>query len=287
MRLATRTRRLYRTAATGVLTCGLAVGYAGSPAQAAPGAQLLRLELTAPRVTVAYQDLTGNAVKHSLVLTPPPGSGARPRTVTWEGSKVPTRGRVLTQTLDAGIRPDTAYCGVIESVLSTAKTQNTDPVDQDVQEELGTDPGPVVVTTKSNQICTGPAGAAGNPADVSVGSIDGEAAPPPGTNRNYWINYANRGTTEAKDVTIQVQATGTMSMRRPPDSGTFNGFQCSASGSGYRCTGGTLPAGAKGQIPFLGRIASAGPGAIHVTISAPGESDPTNNAQTLTILSAR
>lgn len=258
------------------MACGLALGLASPPAQAAPVAELLRLELAAPSITVAFRDLTPYAVRHSLILTPQGTGGGKVLSVNWEGALVPGMGRVLTKTLDAKILPGIAYCGLIESVLSSQKGTTKE------------DDSPVVTTYKSNQICAKPSGTpGGNPADVSVGSIDGEAAPPPGTNRNYWINYANRGTTEAKDVTIQVQATGTMSMRRPPDSGTFNGFQCSASGSGYRCTGGTLPAGAKGQIPFLGRVASAGPGAIHVTISAPGEANPTDNAQTLTILSAR
>lgn len=257
------------------MACGLALGLASPPAQA-DGADLLRLELDAPNVTVAFRDLTAYTVRQSLILTPQNQRGGTVLTVNWEGTLVPGEGRVLTKTVNARILPGIGYCGVIE----TAADSNQGTTDKD--------DSPIVVKYKSNQICAQPSGKpGGNPADVSVGSIDGEAAPPPNTNRNYWINYANRGTTEAKGVTIQVQATGRMSMRRPPDSGTFNGFQCAASGSGFTCTGGTLPAGAKGQIPFLGRVTGAGPGAIHVTISAPGEANPTNNAQTLTILSAQ
>ncbi|MFJ3879978.1 hypothetical protein ACIPW5_21300 [Streptomyces sp. NPDC090077] len=270
-----RLRPLRRGAATGGMACGLALVLFCPPARADIAATLLRLELDAPEITVAFRDQTSWAVRHSLILTPQSNNGGKVLVVTWDGASVPGEGRVLTDTVNAHILPGIDYCGVIETILSSQKGTTRE------------DDSPVVNKYTSNQICTKASKEPGsNPADVSVGSIDGEAAPPPGTNRNYWIHYANNGTTEAKDVTLQVQATGTMTMRRPPDSGTFHGFQCAASGSGYRCTGGTLPAGAKGQIPFLGRVTTAGPGAIHVTIGAPGETNPTNNAQTLGILSA-
>ncbi|MGE7389723.1 hypothetical protein ACQKM2_30030 [Streptomyces sp. NPDC004126] len=267
MSVTTQLRRLRRVAVASGTACGLALALAApaAPAAAAPrpvpqGARILGLELKAPNLTITFQDLNPDSVSHKLLLKP------QGREREYELG-VPGEGRVLTQTFDAGLLPGTGYCATIRTRSRYGRVN------------------PIYYEYWSEEKCAQPSGSAQNPSDVSVGSIEGDAAPPPGSTRNYWINYYNKGA-EAKDITIEVQPTGTMTMRKPPDSGTFSGFQCAAAGAGYRCTGGSLPNGGKAQIPFLGRVTTAGPGAIHVTISVAGDSNSTNNQQTLTTLSA-
>ncbi|MFE1554851.1 hypothetical protein ACFW6V_07630 [Streptomyces sp. NPDC058734] len=270
MSVTTQLRRLSRVAVAGGAAFGLALTLAApaAPAAAEPaaprpvpqGARILALELKAPNLTITFQDLNADSIWHKLVLTP---AGRSP---TFELG-VPGEGRVLTQTFDAGLLPGKGYCAHIWTRAPYGKVK---PINYDYYSE---------------EKCAQPIGSAQNPSDVAVGSIEGDSAPPPGSTRTYWINYSNRGA-EAKDITIEAQPTGTMTMRRPPDSGTFTGFQCAPAGAGFRCTGGSLPNGGKAQIPFLGKVTTSGPGAIHVTISVAGDSNPTNNQQTLTTLSA-
>ncbi|MFD7094992.1 COG1361 family protein [Streptomyces xanthophaeus] len=221
--------------------------------------------LNAPDVTVTFRDSMANDETNELILRPKGGVGETRRVPI--AGEIPGANRTLVKTVNAGITAGVAYCAVVESAY----------------EGEGMSFGGREI---SNEVCSEAAGSANAPAEVSIGSITGEENPPAGTNRNYWISYANSGA-EAKGVTVNVQTSGSVTMRRAPESGTFNGMQCAASGSGFSCTGGTLPKGAKGQLPLLATIKNAGPGAIHATITVEGDTNPGNNAQTLGILAVR
>lgn len=244
------------------MACGLAVGLA-APASAG-AARLTSVQLDAPDVTVSFRDTDPRDGSHTLVLRPQGAGEIRRVTVAGE---VPGVNRTVVRTVNAGIRADLAYCAVIESKIK----------------EEGGLIGKFGGTETSNEVCSQGAGSADAPSDVSIGSVTGEANPAAGTNRNYWISYRNAGA-DAKDVTVTVQTSGSITMRRAPESGTFNGMQCAAAGTGFRCTGGTLPKGANGQVPLLATVKSADPGAIHATITATGDPNTGNNAQTLGIL---
>ncbi|MCY0949407.1 hypothetical protein [Streptomyces sp. H27-S2] len=255
-----RLRWMYRASVGTGLACGLAVGLA-TPAQSS---QLVSVRLDAPDVTVTFRDTDADDDSHVLILRPQGAGEVRRIRLVGE---VPSVNRTVVKTVNAGIRPGVAYCAVVES-----HTRGGDGVISDFGSNY-----------ESNEVCSEPAGSANAPSDVSIGAITGEASPPSGTNRNYWVAYSNSGA-DAKDVVIQVQASGSLSLRRAPESGTFNGFQCSATGTtGYRCTGGTLAKGAKNQIPLLATVTRNGPGAIHATITAPGDPDPGNNSGTHTV----
>ncbi|MGW6945893.1 hypothetical protein [Streptomyces xanthophaeus] len=262
----TRLRWMYRASIGTGMACGLAIGLA-TPASAAT---LVSLQLDAPDVTVSFRDTDTLDSKHTLVLRPQGGAGEVRRVVV--AGEVPSVNRTVVKTVNAGIKAGVAYCAVIETTIRP---------DEEKGDILGT---PFGTTTDSNEICSEGAGSANAPVDVSIGGITGEANPPTGTNRNYWVSYSNAGG-EAKGVVIQVQTSGSLAVRRPPESGTFNGFQCAATGTtGYRCTGGTLAKGAKNQIPVLATVARNGPGAIHATITATGDTNTVNNANTHNVM---
>ncbi|MCX4694944.1 hypothetical protein [Streptomyces sp. NBC_01408] len=240
----------------------MAIGLA-TPASAS---SIVSLQLDAPNVTVTFQDTEPRDSSNTLILRPT-GPGGTVRKVALAG-EIPSVNRTLVKTLNAGITPGIGYCAVVE--VGTR-------AEEGIAGKFGT-------RYQTSEVCAEPAGSANAPADVSIGGITGEANPPTGTNRNYWVSYSNAGA-EAKGVVIQVQTSGSLSVRRAPESGTFNGFQCSATGStGYRCTGGTLAKGAKNQIPVLATITKAGPGAIHATITAEGDTNPGNNANTHSVM---
>ncbi|MFD9333985.1 hypothetical protein ACFWBF_06150 [Streptomyces sp. NPDC060028] len=239
----------------------MAIGLA-SPASAA---SLVSVVLDAPYATVTFRDTDTRDQSHTLILTPQNAGGESRRIVV--AGEVPSVNRTVVKMVNAGIRPGVAYCAVVETAVKG---------EDGILGSFGT-------TTTSNKVCSEGAGSANAPTDVSIGSIEGEASPQAGTNRNYWVSYANSGA-DAKGVTVDVQTSGSITMRRPPESGTFHGMQCAASGTGFHCTGGTIPKGAKGQIPLLATVKNAGPGAIHATISVAGDPNPGNNSQTLGVI---
>ncbi|UQW99878.1 DUF11 domain-containing protein [Streptomyces sp. RerS4] len=225
----------------------------------------MSVQLDAPDVTVTFRDTDPDDSRHILVLRPKDGTGETRRVEV--AGEVPSVNRTVVKTVNAGIRAGVAYCAVINTGTRGS---------EDVGGAFGTN-------YNSNEVCSEPAGSANAPSDVAIGSITGEENPPAGTNRNYWIGYSNPGA-DATGVTITVQTSGTVTVRRPPESGTFNGFQCSGGSTGYTCTGGNLPKGTKNQIPVLATITRAGPGAIHATITAEGDPNPGNNRSTLGVL---
>ncbi|MFF5444065.1 hypothetical protein [Streptomyces sp. NPDC012888] len=255
----TRLRWIWRTSIGGAASLGLVLTLA-SPA---PAAQLISLELDAPNVTVTFRDTDPGDVSHEIVLTPQ-GPGATVRKVPLSGP-VPGVNRTSVRMVNAGITPGIKYCARVSTVENNADNVFS-------------------ARYESNEVCAEPKDSPTAPGDVSVVSIQGEANPPAGTNRNYWIHYTNTGA-DVKGVTMDVQLSGSLTLRRPPESGTFIGFQCSAAGSGFRCTGGTLPKGAKGQLPVLVSVKGPGPGAVHATVGVAGDPVPGNNAQTFTVLS--
>ncbi|MFJ6795299.1 hypothetical protein [Streptomyces sp. NPDC091268] len=257
----TRLRWVYRASIGTGMACGTALGLA-SPAAATT---LNSVVLDAPYVTVSFRDTYPNDSDSTLVLTPKSGGG-EVRRIRVAG-EVPSVNRTVVKRVNAGISPGVAYCAVVET---------TTRAEEGIAGRFGG-------TFTSNRTCSEAAGSANAPAEVSIGSITGEENPPAGTNRNYWISYSNSGA-DAKGVTVDVQTSGSLTMRRPPESGTFHGMQCAASGTGFRCSGGTLPKGAKGEIPLLAMVKNAGPGAIHATISVAGDPNPGNNAQTLGVI---
>ncbi|MCX5379900.1 hypothetical protein [Streptomyces sp. NBC_00091] len=262
----TRLRWIYRTSVGGGIACGLALGLATpAPAVDDRSASLISVTLDAPDVTVTFRDGNTTDESHTLDLIPQ-GTGATARRNIPLSGEIPSVNRTKVVTVNAGIRPGVAYCA---SVVTHTKADLP----------FGHYPSHL----RSNVKCVESAGSPNAPSDVAIGAIDGEANPPAGTNRNYWINYSNSGA-DAKGVSVDVQTSGSITMRRPPESGTFNGMQCAPSGTGFHCTGGNLPKGAKGQIPLLAMVKSAGPGAIHATISVEGDPNPGNNAQTLGVL---
>ncbi|MEU8775512.1 hypothetical protein [Streptomyces sp. NPDC048606] len=221
--------------------------------------------LDAPDVTVTFRDTHPDDVHTTLVLRPNGVPGETRRIPV--AAAVPSENRTVVKTVNAGLRAGVPYCAVLETGTEGGE-------------------GPFAsfgATYTSNEICSEAAGSANAPSDVAIGSVTGEENPPAGTNRNYWVSYSNAGA-DAKGVTLTVQTTGSVTVRRPPESGTFNGFQCSGGATGYTCTGGSLAKGTKNQIPVLATIARSGPGAIHATITAEGDPNPGNNATTLPVL---
>ncbi|WP_412079109.1 hypothetical protein ACLF6K_37950 [Streptomyces xanthophaeus] len=259
----TRLRWLYRASVGIGMACGMALGLA-TPASAV-GPLLVSVQLDAPEITVTFRDTDPDDESFTLDAIPW-GTTDPPRRNIPLSREIPNVNRTAVRTVNAGIKAGVPYC---VSVVSHTKDILLEQYPSHY---------------RSNTICVHPTGSAGAPADVSIGGITGEANPPSGTNRNYWVSYSNAGA-DAKGVVIQVQTSGSLSVRRPPESGTFNGFQCSATGTtGYRCTGGTLAKGAKNQIPVLAAVTRNGPGAIHATITAEGDTNPGNNANTHSVM---
>ncbi|GLX16760.1 hypothetical protein Slala02_12030 [Streptomyces lavendulae subsp. lavendulae] len=254
----TRMRWLYRASVGTGMTCGLAVGLA-TPSSASA---LLSLKLDAPYVTVSFRDTEARDQSNTLILRPQ-GGGVEVRRIALAG-EVPSVNRTVVKTLNAGISPGVAYCATVE-VGTRAEEGVT---------------GRFGIRYETSPVCAQPGDSPTAAPDLAIGAITGEANPPAGTNRNYWISYSNSGG-DVQGAVIEVVASGSLALRRAPESGTFNGFQCAATGTtGFRCTGGNLPKGTKNQIPLLATVTSAGPGAVHATISAPGDDNPVNNAST-------
>lgn len=180
--------------------------------------------------------------------------------------------RTVVKTVNAGIKAGVAYCAVIETSIRG---------DEERGDILGT---PFGTTSTSNEMC-------------SEGSKLRQC---PG--RRLHRRHHRRGQPAHGH---EPQLLGQLLERRcrsqgrrhpgpdlglarrtaPPESGTFNGFQCAATGTtGYRCTGGTLAKGAKNQIPVLATVARNGPGAIHATITATGDTNTVNNANTHNVM---
>ncbi|MEV8531721.1 hypothetical protein [Streptomyces sp. NPDC051211] len=267
-------RRIIRWSVSAATACGLAAGLAPpavageDPVIKAP--TLLTLRLDAPTATVTFRDRSDPDVLHYITLTEKENPGYT-KIVRQAPGNVPGVGRVATRSV-TGIKPGVAYCATV-----AVEVAHPDPVLYDLE-----DP----VSEPSNKVCaepTDPAKPQSAPSDLSVGPITGEAKPVMGTNRTYWVQYTNRGA-EVKGAVIEVWATGPLQLRRPPDSGTFSGFTCAAAGAaGFRCTGGTVKTGEKGQIPFLAAVARTGSGTIHASITGAGDANTADNGSKLDI----
>ncbi|WP_042800753.1 DUF11 domain-containing protein [Streptomyces sp. C] len=265
---AKRARRVLHVSAAG-LACALAAVTA-PPAQAAEpvtGAPtLMSLRLDAPTAYLTFRDNSEPDISYTIVLTEKDNPGYTKIVRTAPGG-VPGTGRVATRSAD-GIKPGVAYCATIRATVHYEES-----VPQPYELE---DP----VTPESNKVCADPVDASkpgSAPTDLSVGPITGEANPPSGTNRNYWVGYSNKGAT-ATGVVLEVWATGPMTLRRPPAAGTFSGFTCAPSGaSGFRCTGGTVKAGEKNQIPLLITVTNAGNGTVHASITGARDANTADN----------
>ncbi|MEU6861963.1 hypothetical protein ABZ924_01600 [Streptomyces sp. NPDC046876] len=271
MTSARRTRRALRLSLGIGMACGLAAATT-APASAAAddpivkAPTLLSLRLDAPTAYLTFKDNSEPDILYTITLTEKDNPGYT-KIVRQAPGRVPGTGRVATRTA-TGIKPGLAYCATIRA---TVHYEDTVPNPYNLE-----DP----VTPESNKVCADPVNASkpqSSPTDLSVGPITGEANPPSGTNRNYWVGYANKGA-DATGVVLEVWATGPMKLRRPPESGTFSGFTCAASGaSGFRCTGGTVKPGDKGSIPFLISVTGTGNGTVHASISGSGDANTADN----------
>ncbi|MGW7098760.1 hypothetical protein [Streptomyces sp. NPDC054838] len=97
------------------------------------------------------------------------------------------------------------------------------------------------------------------------------------------MSHANRGA-EVKNAVIELWVTGPLTLRRPPESGTFSGFTCAASGpAGFRCTGGTVMAAETNQIPYRATVARAGNGTIHASITGAGDAGTADNSSSFAV----
>ncbi|MDA5284121.1 hypothetical protein [Streptomyces sp. Isolate_45] len=264
-------------ASAGVLVVGLATSAtAQDPIYNPP--RLVSLQLQAPNVTVIFRDNSEPDTAFFIELTERDNPTYARIDKTLPGTNAPGVGRTVTRSVNAGIKPGIAYCATVKALVHAE-----DPVLYDLED---------AVTEPSNKVCANPTDAAnpaGSPSNASLGTITGEAEPAAGTNRNFWLPYGNAGA-EVKGAVIEVSTSGALSIRRPPENGTFSGFQCVQSGAvagstsgGFRCTGGTLKAGEKNQIPVLVKVGTAGQGAIHASIRAPGDTNPGDNNSTHTV----
>ncbi|MEW1639184.1 hypothetical protein AB0469_34650 [Streptomyces sp. NPDC093801] len=101
----------YRASVGSVLACGLAVGPA-TPSSAM--SRLVSLKLNAPYVTVSFLDTEPHDKSNVLVLRPQ-GGGETLRVIL--ADEIPGVGKTVVKRLDAGIRPDTAYCAAVEVAI--------------------------------------------------------------------------------------------------------------------------------------------------------------------------
>ncbi|MFD8024564.1 hypothetical protein [Streptomyces lavendulae] len=301
-------RRVLRLSVGAGLACGLLAAPAAPGAGAAPARfeppTILGLTLDPPNALVTFRDNVG------------PGSGGtdigvivtlqekdHPAVVLRsKGPGVPGGGRVSTRTV-SGVKPDTTYCAVAQSQVRRDVEDVTDVNDA----ALGLLNG---FTSNSGKVCAGGRPGTGTESgtssvpdesgvvisdegalttDVALRSVTGDATGPVNGTRNYWMEYTNEGRTPAKDIVVEVQTSGALAIRRPPDSGTFNGFTCSATGAsggatgGFRCTGGTLGPGESGRIPVLTKITKVGTGTVHASVNTPNDPSRGNNATTFTM----
>ncbi|MGW6858358.1 hypothetical protein [Streptomyces xanthophaeus] len=282
--------RVLRLSLGAGMVCGLVAGPA-PPAQAGGRFEpptLLSLKLDAPTAYVTLRDNVGpgtGGTDIGVLITLTQKDAPTPTSVRASSAGVPERGRVVTRTV-TGIKPDATYCAVAQSHVRRDVDNVTDLNDQVAGLLNGH-------TSYSNQVCAGPGGSADESgsatADVAVRAVTGDATGPVGGTRNYWVQYANESQTPARGLVIEAQTSGALGVRNPPASGTFNGFTCTAVAAGgaatggFRCTGGSLKAGEKGQIPVLAKVTTAGTGTVHVSISAEGDPVPGNNGQTFTM----
>ncbi|MEU3773878.1 hypothetical protein AB0F11_11865 [Streptomyces sp. NPDC032472] len=269
MTSARRTRRVLHLSLGVGMACGLAATTATPAAAADPivkAPTLLTLQLDAPTAYLTFRDNSEPDTAYTMTLTEKDNPGYT-KIVRRAPGGIPGTGRVAKRSA-TGIKPGVAYCATIRATVH----YEDNPLNAYKLE----DPD----TPESNKVCAGPVDASkpqSAPTDLSVGPITGEANPPSGTNRNYWVGYTNKGA-DAKGVVLEAWATGPMKLRRPPENGTFSGFTCAAAGtSGFRCTGGTVKAGEKGQIPLLIAVTSTGNGTIHASITGSSDTNTADN----------
>ncbi|MFF4580311.1 hypothetical protein [Streptomyces sp. NPDC001389] len=111
----------YRASVGSVLACGLAVGLA-TPSSAM--SRLVSLKLNAPYVTVSFLDTEPHDRSNVLVLRPQ-GGGETLRVIL--ADEIPGVGKTVVRRLDAGIRPDTAYCAAVEVATPAAQEPSALP----------------------------------------------------------------------------------------------------------------------------------------------------------------
>ncbi|MEW2415862.1 hypothetical protein AB0953_19360 [Streptomyces sp. NPDC046866] len=267
---ARRTRRALHLSLGFGMVCGLAAATTAPAAAADPivkAPTLMTLRLDAPTAYLTFKDNSEPDTLYTITLTEKDNPGYT-KIVRQAPGGVPGTGRVATRSA-TGIKPGVAYCATIRA------TVHYDYSDLNPYELEDPD------TPESNKVCADPVDASkpqSAPTDLSIGPVTGEAKPPSGTSRNYWVAYSNKGA-DAKGVVLEVWATGPMKLRRPPENGTFSGFTCAAAGaSGFRCTGGTVKPAEKGSIPFLISVTGTGNGTIHASITGSGDANTADNA---------
>ncbi|MFJ3926600.1 hypothetical protein [Streptomyces sp. NPDC090022] len=279
--IATRTRRILRLCAAAGMTCGLAAGLA-TPAHAGnpPAPTVQRVWTDGSTAYIRFRDNTDGEDGFWVVVFEkdnPNNEAGKVR--RWYGGGSPGTGRMVTKSLP-GIKPGVAYCGAVQT-----RVPRTDPAipTRDTYDFSGW----------SNNVCvagTDPANPAGSPKNASLGTVNGEFHPPVGTNRTYWVPYFNSGA-EAKNVVVDVTTDGSLSIRKPPDPGIFSGFTCALGAAGadgkvrsYRCTGGTLAAGEKKELPVFAHVDKAGQGVIRATMRVAGDINPGDNSSTYPVM---
>lgn len=289
-------RRILRISSGAALTCAL-MGLSAPPGQAVltyDAPSLTGFTLSPPDAYVTFRD---NVRPNSdgegedgavLVFLSEKDNPASTKTTIVKG--VPGTGQVVVRNV-SGVKPNTAYCVYLKSAILvdgryTEHTPASITLCAGGRPGTGTESGVGSKTEDGTGVVTDEGTYS---TDLSLRGITGDATGPVNGTRNYWLSYKNEGRTAAENVTLTVQTSGALSIRRPPDSGTFNKFTCTALGasggatSGYKCTGGSLPAGASGQIPVLTTITKVGTGTIHVSIAYSNDPIPTNNSTTFTM----
>ncbi|MEU8779577.1 hypothetical protein [Streptomyces sp. NPDC048606] len=279
------------------LACVLVAALA-SPGHAAVGytaPNLLGLTLSPPDAIVTFRDNVkpnsdGEGTDGAVGVTI--SERANPAvSVTKFVPGVPGTGKVVTRSVRVPIKPNTAYCAQVKSAILvdgryTEHTAPSNTVCAGGRPGEGTESGTASLPDEGGVVITDEGAFS---TDVSLRGVTGEATAPVGSTRNYWVRYTNEGRVAAENLTLVVQTSGALGIRRPPDSGAFNGFTCAALGAsggataGYRCTGGSLKAGQSAEIPVLAKVAGPGAGTIHVSIDYPNDPIKSNNSTTFSV----
>ncbi|MFJ8163918.1 hypothetical protein ACIRBY_23725 [Streptomyces sp. NPDC096136] len=146
--------RAYRASVGSVLACGLAVGLA-TPSSAM--SRLVGLKLNAPYVTVSFLDTEPQDKSNVLVLRPQ-GGGETLRVIL--ADEIPGVGRTVVRRLDAGIRPDTAYCAAVEVAVPAAPEPSALPSGSATPTA---EPDEVGTVYETGTVCADPPGSASVP----------------------------------------------------------------------------------------------------------------------------
>ncbi|MEV8536651.1 hypothetical protein [Streptomyces sp. NPDC051211] len=256
------------------MACGLVAGLA-TPAGAGekpPAPTTVRVWTEGTTAYVTFRDNTADESGFWVAVFEKdnPNNEAGKVRKLYPGS--PGTGREVTRSLP-GVKPGVAYCGAAQARVPATDSASGLPTHE--------------FSEWSKNVCsaaTDPADPAGAPTNASLGTFNGEFAPTVGTNRTYWLPYFSSGG-DAKGAVIDVTTDGSLSVRKPPDSTIFSGFECkmnapAADGKvrGYRCTGGTLKSTEKKELPVFAHVDKAGQGVIRATLRVPGDTNPGDNS---------